>query len=293
MNKIALGTVQFGMDYGINNKRGKIPKEEAFEILNLAVNRGIETVDTARNYGDSEKILCDFMQNYHKELRVISKLPKCAHKEVSGIFALSLQQLGITEIYGYLIHSFSGYKEDPKVWDELVKLKNNGKVKKIGFSLYFTDELETILAQGLEIDIVQFPFSIFDQRFTTYLAELKRRKIEIYIRSVFLQGLVFKKPSQLCNYFAPIKGKVEELNLLAREYNLPIFSLCLNFALVNEFIDKIVVGIDNIEHFNDLINSITPYSDFGSILPRLSRLNIKEEGIIVPSNWPKDEAAVR
>lgn len=293
MNKIALGTVQFGMDYGINNRRGKIPREEAFEILNQAVSRGIDTVDTARNYGDSEKTLCDFMQISHKKLHIISKLPKCAHKEVAAIFALSLQQLGINEIYGYLIHSFPGYKEDPKVWDELVKLKNKGKIKKIGFSLYFPDELETILKEGLEIDIVQFPFSIFDQRFKSHLPELKIRKIEIYTRSVFLQGLVFRKPAELNNYFTPIRDKIEELNLLAGEYNLPIFYLCLNFALTNEFIDKVVVGIDNINHFNDLINSIVTYSDYSSILPRLSRLSIKEESIIIPSNWPKDKALVQ
>lgn len=293
MDKIVLGTVQFGMDYGINNKRGQVPREEAFAILNQALDKGIDTVDTARNYGDSERILGDFMRSCHKKLQIVSKLPKCSHQEAAGVFKYSLQQLGITEIYGYLIHNFSTYKEDPGTWDELVKLKAEGRIKKIGFSLYFPDELELIFNKGLEVDIIQFPYSIFDQRFKTSLAKLQKMKVEIYIRSVFLQGLVFKKTLELSSYFAPIKDKIEKLNLLAKEYHLSVFSLCLNFALANEFIDKIVVGLDGIAHFDDLIRSLEPSSNYWPIVPQLSNLSIEEEGMIIPSNWPKEKVFIR
>lgn len=285
MKKIILGTAQFGMDYGINNKKGKVPQTETFEILNNAVKFGIDTVDTAHSYGESERILGSFIRCYPDKLKVVSKLPECGHGEVKTIFMDSLNKLNLSKIYGYLIHGFRNYKKDKKIWQELKKLKIDRKVEKIGFSLYFPTEFEAILQDGLEIDMLQVPFSIFDQRFKPYFSELKKRKIEIYVRSVFLQGLVFKKPEELDEQFLGIKDKLKQLHLISKETGIPLCGLCLGFAVADDDIDKIVIGVDSTQHFNEIMQTSDFLSKLDNIIPRLSDLEVNDEQIILPFNW--------
>lgn len=288
MHKIALGTAQFGFNYGINNKRGQVPKDEVFKILNRALEVGIDTVDTAYSYGNSEKILGSFMKSYQKKLKIISKLPVCEYDEAREIFIDSLNNLGMTTIYGYLIHSFENYKKDPKIWDELEKLRKDGKVEKIGFSFYFPTELEYLLNKNLKIDIIQIPYSIFDRRFDTYLEELTKRKIEVYVRSVFLQGLVFKDPNSLNGIFLRVKDKIEEINTLSNRLNVSRVSLCVNFVTLNKFIDKVIIGVDSLDNFNEIVKSIDDTSKIKNAFDRLNIFQVNDEGILLPFKWKKN-----
>lgn len=285
LKRIALGTAQFGLNYGISNKRGKIPQSKVFEILNKAINSGIYTVDTAPTYGNSENILGNYIKHYDKKLKIISKLSKCSYWETEKIFESSLNKLGTPKIYGYLIHNFQSYAKDKKKWHELEKLKAKGKIQKIGFSLYFPSELKSILKDGLKIDIIQIPFSIFDQRFSSYFPDLKKRGIEINVRSIFLQGLVFKKPSELNNYFNKIKDKIAKINTISEKYNIPIEAICLNYVYLNKFVDRIVIGVESIKNFEDIILAINYKQSIKQLLPQLLELQENDESIILPFNW--------
>jgi aryl-alcohol dehydrogenase-like predicted oxidoreductase len=285
MIKIAIGTAQFGMNYGINNNRGMIQPNEAFCILDEAVRAGIDTVDTAYCYGSSENLIGDYTRAGRRNLKVISKQPKCSHVETEKFFTGSLRRIGAQTLYGYLIHSFEDYKRDEATWVELEKLKRKGMVNKIGFSLYSPFELEHILKRGLAVDIIQIPFSIFDQRFIPYLSEMKRRKMDIYARSVFLQGLVFKDPNELDSHFVKISDKIKALGLLAAKLNISIASLCVNFVIANEYIHKAVVGLDSLENLIEIIrvsqNACLPKN----IAHEISGLRIDDDGILLPFNW--------
>lgn len=284
-DKVALGTAQFGMEYGINNKRGRINQPQVRAILNKAVECGIDTFDTAYDYGESERVLGDFIKSCHKRIKIISKLPVCESNAVKKILKSSLDRLGISKIYGYLIHNFNHYKNECGIWNELKRIRDEDKIEKIGFSLYFPSELEFLFEHGLEIDLVQVPFSVFDQRFEPYFPELKKRKVEIFVRSVFLQGILFKKPSELDDYFETIKDKIKRLNTLSRESRISIVSLCLNFVLENKFIDKVVVGIDNLAHLKEVVSSVAPIPNFKDTLDELSDLREDNEDIILPFKW--------
>lgn len=285
MNKIALGTAQVGMSYGINNKRGKIPLSEVFEIFNKAIASGVNMLDTAYSYGDSEKIIGIFSNSSRKKLKVISKAPKCEYGQLRGIFESSLQKLGIPRIYGYLLHDFSSYKNNPRIWDELEKLKSEKKTQKIGFSLYYPQELDCILEKKLKVDMVQVPFSVFDQRFRPYFPELKLKNIEIYVRSVFLQGLVFKNPSELKGYLKNISSRIKKLYALSERIKVPVFALCLNYAILNNFVDKVVVGVDSLSNFNEIIQASNFINQSRSVNVYLSGLKYDDEKIVVPVNW--------
>jgi aryl-alcohol dehydrogenase-like predicted oxidoreductase len=285
MNKIILGTAQFGMDYGIHNERGRIPKEEVFQILDKAAIEGIETLDTAYAYGESENIIGGFIKSTGKKMRVITKLPACGHSEVRKMVEESLRSLNSSALEGCLIHNFAHYKEDVGIWDELEGLKREGKVKKIGFSLYHPGELEEIFKEKLKADIVQVPLNIFDRRFSDYLPQTRERGIEVHARSVFLQGLVFEAPQKLGSHFKSIKNTLERLNKISDEASIPLFALCLNFVLQNEFVDHAVVGIDSIGHLDQIVAISNHSVSMNRVNPQLADLRVDDENIILPFNW--------
>lgn len=283
--KLALGTAQFGMDYGINNPRGKIPKKEVFKILASALRNNIDTLDTAYSYGDSEKIIGEFIKENSTFFKIISKLPP--GQEPSQAIEESLKRLNLNQLYAYLIHDFNHFLKKREIWSNLKKFKQQGKVQKIGFSLYYTQEIEFLLEKNIVPDIIQVPFSIFDQRFSKLFPFLKEKGVEIHVRSTFLQGLIFKKPEKLEGNFIKIKDKITTLNSLSQQLNTPISTICLNFATLNIYVDKVIVGIDNLENLQENISSLQQQNQIKDIYPQLLNLKENNENIILPSNWSK------
>jgi len=288
--KLALGSAQFGLNYGINNKKGKVPKEEVFKILEHASKKEIDTIDTASGYGDSEEIIGEFIQkNSHKchNLRIISKLSSDEEGEAESLFKESLKKLNSGKVYGYLIHDFQQFLEKPEIWSILKKLKQENKAEKIGFSLYYPKEAEYILENNIDIDIIQSPYSVFDQRFSKIFSLLKEKGVEIHVRSVFLQGLVFKKPDELTGNFIDIKNKILSLHSISEEIDIPLNALCLNFAILNENIDKVIVGVDSLENLQQNTESLKHKNRVKKRYQKLLELKEENENIILPTNWNK------
>jgi aryl-alcohol dehydrogenase-like predicted oxidoreductase len=285
LEKICLGTAQFGLDYGINNTRGKIPKNEVFKILEYALQNGIEFIDTAYAYGDSEKVLGDFIKNKPngKKFKIISKIPNVGN--IDKAIEETFTNLRVDKLYGYLVHNFNSFLENTKIFDTLLRLKHTGKVEKIGFSLYYPEEYYKI--KNLEIDILQIPYSIFDQRFCKIFEELKEKKIEIHARSVFLQGLVFKKPEELEGRFSKLKDKLLYINSLSKELGIPLNAIFLNFVLENESVDKVVIGVDRLENLKENIDSLSFQNIVKQLHQRLVELKETDEDIILPIRWQK------
>ncbi len=289
--KLALGTAQFGLDYGINNKKGKIPRKEVFEILNYANEKGIDTLDTSYYYGDSEKIIGEFIKENKSKFKIVSKISANESsndlESIKNSFNESLNRLNLDKIDKCLIHNFESFLENPETWVILKQFKSQGKVKKIGFSMYSLKEIEYILQNNIEVDIVQVPFSIFDQRFSKIFPLLKEKGVEIYVRSVFLQGLVFKDPDQLEETFIKIKEKLLDLKSISKETGVPISSLCINFATLNEYVDKVIVGVDSIENLQENIKSLKDKDKVKDVYLQLLNLKEDDENIILPINWDK------
>ena len=239
VSKIALGTAQFGLNYGIANSKGRVPREEVFNILDLAFDKGIDTLDTARAYGEAEKILGKYPKI--KRFKVITKFSENAEEELNE----SLQSLKLRKIYGLLAHRAEVFIKDPSLWDEVLKLKIEGLVDKVGFSLYFPWELERLW--NLSFDIVQVPYNILDRRFEPLLPKLKDRGIEVHVRSVFLQGLLLIDLTELNPFFDDIKPILLGLKKLSRQKSTELKDLLLCYVLKNPYVDKVVVGVDSIK----------------------------------------------
>ena len=284
MSRITLGTVQFGMDYGISNREGKTPDGEASLILEEAINSGIYIFDTAYDYGESEKILGRFIKT-HKDAKVISKLPVCGSRDVEGIFTSSADRLGIASIYGYLIHGFKSYSKDKKVWEELRKIKDSGRVEKIGFSLYRPRELDSLMREGVEFDIVQVPYSIFDRRFERHIDALKDAGVEIYARSVFLQGLAFMDPSELPENLSGAASNLDKLHNTASKTGIPSSAICLNYVLHDQRIDNVIIGVNNLRQLKENLSYMALAGKANSIYGELAGLAIDDEDVVLPYRW--------
>lgn len=300
LSKLALGTVQFGMDYGISNQRGKIPKEEVFRILDLAAEKGINLLDSAYAYGESEQVIGEYSAICGKKFKIVSKLPgtntlglteKSSPGEnlekIKEDLDHSLKRLNHPKLYAYLIYDFKAFLARPEVLEDLKKIKKMGLTEKIGFSLYHPRELEYLLDNNFEFDLVQIPYNIFDQRFACLFPRLKEKGIEIHVRSVFLQGLIFKNPDKLEEYFLPLKEKLKSLNSISQRLNTLISALCLNFALLNEDFDKVIIGVESYQNFQENILAAKSNFKVRSVYSQLLTMREDDEKIILPTNWPK------
>ena len=285
--KLGLGTVQFGMDYGINNTRGKVLKEEAFEILKVAWNNGIDMLDTSALYGESEYVIGQFLKENNVPFKIISKLPPCKADDIENRFSESLKKLNKESLYGYLVHHFDFFRENRYIWDFFQKAKLQKKVDKLGFSLYYPQEVEYLIREDVEFDMVQLPFSVFDQRFSGALKVLRDRNVEIHVRSVFLQGLVFKNALTMNGIFEQFKDKLSSLHSISQDINVPISALCLNFAVLNEYVDKVIIGIDSLSNLQENINALSYQDRVSDVYNSLLNLNEDNENIILPFNWDK------
>lgn len=274
MNKLILGTVQFGCQYGINSE-GRPNSQMVSEILDEAYKVGITILDTSAAYGNAEEVLGDTKVNY--KFQIISKYPK-SDTPVQETLEKSLKDLSCSRLYGYLLHHFSVYKENKAVWNDFIRLKSEGKVEKIGFSLYEPQDLDIILGDNIPFDLIQIPYNIFDRQFEPYFKQLKERNVEIHVRSTFLQGLFFKDRNTLPEKLLPLKPYLEKLDDYSRSTGLSIAEIALNYNIQNPYIDGVLIGVDTKEQLRINFNSVSEKNVQLSI-------EVKETELLKPVNW--------
>lgn len=275
MGKLVLGTVQFGLQYGVNSA-GRPCVDTVKGILIEAAKGGVSTLDTSSAYGNSEEILGDCITP-GESFKIVSKYPK-GQTTVGEMFDESLKRLKVDHLYGYLLHHFEIYRDNPELWNEFVALKESGKVKKIGFSLYEPDELEIILKNKSQFDLLQIPFNIFDKKFLPYLEELHEKGVEIHVRSTFLQGLFFKNRDSLPEKLLPLRKYLIQLDEYSKESGLSISEIALNHNLQNPNIDGVLIGVDNVAQLQTNLASIKD-------VPLDIHIEVKEKELLNPVNW--------
>jgi aryl-alcohol dehydrogenase-like predicted oxidoreductase len=262
--KVALGTAQFGLNYGISNSRGKTKSKEVKNILNYALSSGVNYLDTASIYGDSETVLGE-VDVGSKLWSIVTKTPcfqqlNITQEEVLFLrsnFESSLDKLVRNNVYALLIHSVDDLfkKGGYMLFDEMLRLKEKGLIKKVGVSVYSSDEIYKVL-ERFPIDIIQLPISVLDQRLLSggELALLKSKGVEIHARSIFLQGLLVMPLNEINPYFYPIMDKLLSFSNLALEQGLTKLELALNFVQSIDEVDKVIVGVNSLFHLKQILN---------------------------------------
>lgn len=283
VNKLVLGTVQFGLDYGINNQSGQVHQDEVGRILQLANRSGINTLDTSSAYGTSECVLGQSLSENNFHFQIVSKYPQ-SEESVSTVLAASMAKLHQERLYGYLVHHFEFYQSHPQLWEDMKRLKAEGKIEKIGFSLYNTAQLEYLLDKGMAFDILQFPYNLFDRQFETYLPLLRQSGVEIHTRSAFLQGLFFKDVHRLAEKLLPMKKYLERLHGYCGANGISVEQLALSYVASNPNIDGVLIGVDNCHQLQANIDALQ-CGILQEDIDFVTSINVSERELLNPVNW--------
>ena len=295
---LSLGTVQLGLNYGIHNDSGKPSQETAFRILDEAMNAGINTLDTAAGYGNSEEVIGAWLKTVPEEKRpfIVTKAAKLDHSSLEALrtdlqnrVATSKARLGLSQLPMLMLHNCDDYlcdKENIKlVFDEL---KASGDILYSGISAYSNHDYGELAASGF--DAVQIPINIFDwgQIENGGLQKLKESGMMIFVRSVYLQGLVFQDPAVIPERMAFCKDTLVKFRNLCEKYRLSPAILALSYALSLPGVTSLVLGSETVEQVRQnaqLLNeavSLTP-EQMAEIRENFLDTDIR---ILNPSMWP-------
>ena len=265
--RLGLGTVQFGQDYGVSNRGGRADEREVAAILARAAAAGVGYIDTAPAYGDAESLVGRYLGRGHN-LRIVTKTPaltiariEARHRQhVLDTLAASLDRLKVDAVHGLLVHQ-SGDLAKPG-WqylvDAMAEAKARGWTRRIGASIYNDDQL-ALVESRFRPQFVQLPLNVLDRRpiVSGTLARLKAAGVEIHARSVFLQGLLLMDPTELPEFFAPVRQNIAEIREIWRQRGVSALGGCLAFALWRPEVDTVIVGVNRLKEFAQIEATLT------------------------------------
>ena len=284
--KLALGTVQFGQSYGVANKVGQVPAAEAKAILEYAASNGIDMLDTAIGYGDSEQRLGEIGIS---DWQVVSKIPAvpdgCGDignwviKSVQG----SLQRLGIRRLYAVLLHKPQQLLgvDGGQILAGMQQLKESGLVQKIGVSIYDPAELDDLF-RGYEFDVVQAPFNLLDRRLidSGWMSRLATKGTELHVRSIFLQGLLLMPPEDRPAKFNRWQVHWSAYDAWLRSAEVTPLQACVRYSLSFPEVARVIVGVETTGQLQAIVEAT------GGLLPAPpSDLQAHDCDFLNPSVW--------
>ena len=282
ISKLVLGTVQFGMKYGVNNSAWKPASLEIQALVSSAKTNGVQMIDTADSYGDSQEELskCDL-----SEIGVMSKFVLTEGVSFKACLKNSLSRLKIDSLFSYSFHRAQQLTVF-KNWAEVDALKQKGVLKKIGVSVYSNQELETA-AQHPQIDLIQVPFNLLDNYHSRKKGlELAARNNKIvHVRSVFLQGLFFMSAAKMTGKISALIPVVEEIQALAKESKISVEEMCLSYVLSKPEIQGVVIGVDSLEQLKQNIAAFSGPDLPSSLIKEIENLRVPDGDLLNPKNW--------
>ena len=284
--KLAIGTAQFGMKYGISNVRGKVSQEGGKAILKYAVSAGVDIIDTAMAYGDSEQVLGNIGVDGFNVVTKLPEIPEHIEDVESWVITAgkeSVSRLGVESLYGLLLHR-PGQLFEPKgvkILSALRLLKELGIVKNLGVSVSAPYEFDALF-DIYDFDVVQCPFNLVDRRLINsgWLEKLSTAGVEIHIRSSFLQGLLLIPRDS-------IPSKFKAWNILWDDWDRWLcankaspLDACISYVLSFPEITRVIVGLETQSQLAEIIGaasgtSINSYPDISS----------DAKDLINPANW--------
>lgn len=297
--KLCLGTVQFGMDYGIRGKKKPI-LSDSLGMLDYAIHHGIDTIDTASAYGEAEDVIGAYFaenQPVRQYVRLISKfrpnlLDDVPEKQYYSIMRSnleeSLRRLHTDYLDGYLLHS-ARYVYQNAIIEALVRLKSKGYVKAVGVSVYEPDEAKAGIMRD-DLDFLQLPYSVLDQRMlhSGVFALAEEHRFSLHTRSAFIQGLVLMEPREVPPFLreraAPI---LQTIDSVCKEAGLTRLQLAMGFVKRQAAVSHLVFGVRNLEQLREDIFVFQQDLSEDVLTELETRFSNISADIVMPSLWKK------
>ena len=294
LSNFGLGTVQFGLDYGFTKRK---TQDEVNEILKTAVDNNINLIDTAREYGDSEEKIGNFISEYDNDfviatkLKLIDDVERCDYelfrKNIFDSVNDSLNYLNLDKIHILQLHQVSNDLYSNKdYWVCVDELKKEKLIDKFGVSIYDVSDAEFLLANhGDLIDYLQIPYNLFDRRFDDIFKKIQENDVDLITRSTFLKGIIPCSMHDVPEELEEIKSFKSKLETVSDNLNVPVDELALIFVYYNQNITSTILGVNSAEELENNVNCITKFDE--SILDSINfdDFKISNQKLIDPRQW--------
>ncbi|WP_372998832.1 aldo/keto reductase [Sulfurimonas sp.] len=295
ISKLCLGTVQFGLNYGIANKDGEVSQQEVNTILKYVLSKDINCLDTGSMYGNSEEKIGNYLKGNDLDTMIISKIKsdffQVEHELSIQNIEKSLKYLSSNTLFALLLHNIEAIQNWSLKDTELIcELKKQNKIKYFGVSIYTNDEFNLALKND-NVDIIQIPFNLLDQRAikNNWLKKAKEKNKLVFIRSVYLQGLILMDKYSIPTHLDSAKQSLNIIDETARKLNITKNELALSF--VNQMAKNSILlfGCDSLKQAAENINNYNnlPKLDSQTIEYLTNSLSNIDEYIYNPSKWSK------
>jgi uncharacterized protein len=283
-SKLILGTVQLGLDYGINNTAGKPAANTAFKILDTAREKEIFLLDTAEAYGNAIQIIGDYQLQSGYNFQVISKFKFTVGDDLLQNLINTLKVLHTNQIYAYLLHD-PRHLDEAALPDQFEILKQKQLIRYSGVSVYTNQQFEKAIETQC-IDIIQIPYNLLDNNYqrATLIQQAKKKGKFIHTRSVFLQGLFFMDAIKLPVKLLPLKKYIIQVQQLSNEFQISNESMALNYVLNNSLIDGVLIGVDSAEQLLKNIHALKENIP-AALIEKINAIHVAETTLLNPSNW--------
>jgi uncharacterized protein len=290
-SKLVLGTVQLGMNYGINNSTGQPSTEAAFEILHAAHEAGIAMLDTADAYGDAiARIGAYHEASFHAPFRIITKFHVDENDTALEFKAAqTLDKLNVRSLYCYQFHRFHDVAHLAErlstIPKKLVHLKSSGAIERVGVSVYTNEEFAQAIASEI-IDVIQLPFNLLDSMRLRgdLMNEAVQRGKELHTRSVFLQGLFLKPTSSFPPTLASLAAPVQRLREIAHEHRLSMIALALGYVLHNPLVSYVLFGVETPAQLRETL-AAAPDSWNNEASRKIEAIVVEDARLLNPATW--------
>lgn len=296
--ELCLGTVQFGMDYGIKGQK-QPSVEQAVDMLDYATQNGINTIDTANAYGSAEDVVGAFLEKKtiaRDKLFIVSKFRPNLLDDVGqdkyyeimrNNLENTLSRLHTDYLDSYLLHS-ARYIFDDEIIDTLNRLKADGLAERVGVSVYEPEEAKKCIERP-NVDFMQLPYSIFDQRMEKagVFEYAKNNNIQIHSRSAFIQGLILMEEDEIPPFLSKAKPIVRKISLLCNRHGISRIALAMNYVKQQSRISHLVFGVDNIEQLMENIKLFEEDISVAVVDDIAKEFRNIEADIVMPSLWKK------
>jgi aryl-alcohol dehydrogenase-like predicted oxidoreductase len=297
ISKIVLGTVQFGYDYGFSDQKNQI---EVNSILNAASEYGINLLDTAREYGDSEKKIGVYIKKHENRFLISTKLKKINKQEISNYQNLtkiiynsvekSLSELGKNHIDILFSHQSDLFLlNNRNFWRVINELKKNKLIKSFGISVYDLKITKLLIKKFHPyIDFIQIPYNLLDRRFESIFDIARSNNIILISRSTYLKGLITCENDKVPEDLKDIIKYKKKINYICSIYNITPQQLALNFVLRNDYINYVIIGVNNLDELKqnmDSIKKINRLNISDNLIDQELRVDKKDSNLLDPRKW--------
>ena len=294
ISKLGLGTVQFGFDYGFSKKKSQ---DEVNSILDCAYNNNIIYLDTAREYGESEKMIGNFKSMTNSAFLISTKLQKInesfakdknlLQELIMKSIAVSKENLQIESIEMLMLHQSDEFLiENIEFWNIIEKLKKEHVIKTFGVSVYNIEETKYLINNHHQIiDFLQIPYNIFDRRFECIFEQAEKLSISLISRSTYLKGLLTCDINQVPIELSNLLVYKEKFINLCNQCNLTPQEFALLFVLKNPNLTSTIIGVNNIDELKQNIDIFSKFDIDIDCLKKAYEINIQDEFLLDPRKW--------